>query len=264
MKYCEFCNKEFFDSEGLKLGGHKSNCKARPKEFFTNKFMNQSKASIGRVETDEHKRRISESRKRYLLEHPDQIPYKLNHKHKKTYPERYFKRILKGFVCQYRPEGTLYEIDFANVEKRIAIEIDGEQHYVDKRIVEHDKKRTKALEDLGWKIIRVRWSYYKKLEKHQKQFVISQLMNESMNINDKLKEFIELKKETKEINKQISINDKRKLIDSKIEKILLSGIDCTKYGWVDLIKKLLNQKKSPVLWIKKYMPEYYSNCYKRK
>lgn len=263
MKYCKFCNKEFLDSEGLKLGGHTANCSMRSKEFFDIKNKKISEKLKLQIMSDETKKKISESRKKYLLEHPEQVPYKLNHKHKETYPERYFKRILKGFVCQYRPEGTLYEIDFANVEKKIAVEIDGEQHYVDKRIVVHDIKRTKILEDLGWKIIRVRWSHYKKLEKYQKLYVISQLMNESMNINDKLKEFIDLRKETTIINKQKIIDDKRKLIDNKIEKIILSGIDCTKYGWVELMKKLLNQKKSPVSWIAKYMPDYYVNCYKR-
>ena len=41
MKYCEFCRKEFLDSEGLKLGGHKTNCKSRSKEYFEKLHINR-------------------------------------------------------------------------------------------------------------------------------------------------------------------------------------------------------------------------------
>ena len=213
--------------------------------------------------TNEQKINISNKLKEYYLKHPERVPYKLNHKHKETYPECYFKNILKGFICQYRPEGTLYEIDFANIDKKIAIEIDGEQHYVDKRIVEHDKKRTEILESMGWKFIRVRWSYYKTLNKQQQIFIVKQLLNESMDVTIKLKEFVDYKKEQINIKKQKDKLESKKLIDDRIEKILLSGIDCTKLGWVSLMKKHLNITKSPSSWIAKYMPEYYLNCYKR-
>lgn len=263
MKYCEFCNKEFLDSEGFKLGGHKTHCSHRPEEYFVARSLKIRESSLGKVLSEEHKKKISQSRIKYLLENPDKVPYKLNHKHKETYPERYFKKILKGFVCQYRPEGTLYEIDFANVDKKVAIEIDGEQHYVDQRIVAHDIKRTKTLEELGWKIIRVRWSHYKKLNRQEQREILSLLMNESTGVDVKLKLFIDLKKERLLLDKQNKADIKRKQINDKIEKILSSGIDVTKFGWCEVMKRFLNQKKSPATWMSKYMPEYYSKCFRK-
>src|SRR3546814_4629172 len=49
----------------------------------------------------------------------------------------------------------IYSLDFAIIPSKIDLEIDGEQHYVDQRIVDSDKRRTEYLESLGWKTIRV-------------------------------------------------------------------------------------------------------------
>ena len=64
----------------------------------------------------------------------------------------------------------IYQLDFAFVDLKIDLEIDGDQHYLDQRIAASDIRRTKYLEELGWKTIRVRWSNYKKLA-DKKQFV---------------------------------------------------------------------------------------------
>ena len=111
------------------------------------------------------------------MKNPDKVPYKLNHSSKISYPERYFLSVLKGFDFQYKVPGTLYEIDFANPAKKIAIEIDGEQHYVDQRIVDHDIERDKVLKEIGWKTIRVRWSHYKSLSLDKRKETILKLMN---------------------------------------------------------------------------------------
>lgn len=57
-----------------------------------------------------------------------------------------------------------YFLDFAWPENKIYLEIDGDQHYFDKRIVEHDKVRTEKLKENGWKLLkRIRWSDFQKL-----------------------------------------------------------------------------------------------------
>ena len=68
-------------------------------------------------------------------------------------------------------------MDFAFVDSKQYIEIDGEQHYVDNRIVKHDKIRTDKLLKNGWEcIMRVRWSEYKKMEKsEQEEFVTNMI-----------------------------------------------------------------------------------------
>ena len=62
-----------------------------------------------------------------------------------------------------------YCVDFANIEEKIYLEIDGEQHYSDNRIVEHDKRRTQKLTELGWNGYRLRWSEFKKLSEDEKR-----------------------------------------------------------------------------------------------
>jgi very-short-patch-repair endonuclease len=109
-------------------------------------------------------------------------PYKLNHYSKgPSYPERYWKDIFDEAGIDYVEQHQIhtYQLDFALVEEKIDIEIDGDQHYLDQRIVESDKRRNEYLENLGWKIIRVRWSQYKKLiDKQDRIDYVSNIINE--------------------------------------------------------------------------------------
>lgn len=261
MNSCKYCGKEI--DNRFKMTTHVTYCDLRPQELKDSHKEKLRLSSKGRITSNETKKKISESRKKYLLDHPDQVPYKLNHKHKETYPERYFKRILKGFVCQYRPDGTLYEIDFANVEKQIAIEIDGEQHYVDKRIVEHDIKRTKILEDLGWKIIRVRWAHYSHLNKYQKIEIIKDLFSYSPDVSKKLEDYVLTIKNTRRIEVEMKMTTRIAKIENRKNLIVTSGIDFTKFGWIEKLKSLLVMKKSPAEWMMIHMKDFYAGCYRR-
>lgn len=124
-----------------------------------------------RKHSKETKDKISKSRNKYLLENPDKVPYKLNHSSKESYPEKYFNEIFTNECIKlerYYRVG-LYELDFALVDKKIDIEIDGDQHYLDPKVTEIDIRRDKYLSDNGWKIIRIKWSEYKKLSKEEKE-----------------------------------------------------------------------------------------------
>lgn len=169
---CEYCGKEF---TGRAAGGHKTNCSSRPIELKIITREKLSSCSKGRKHSPETKKLISEGRKTFLTANPDMVPYKLNHKSKETYPETYFKECLPGFIYQYHIPETLYHGDFVNPHEKIIIEIDGEQHYVDPNIVAHDIKRTDKLEALGWKIIRIRWSDFQKLNKDEKIEIVNKL-----------------------------------------------------------------------------------------
>lgn len=127
--------------------------------------------------SEETKKKISESRIKYLLENPDKVPYRLNHSSKESYPEKYFTELFKNEnikVTRYHYIG-LYELDFCILDKKIDIEIDGEQHHIDKRIVESDKRRTEFLENLGWTIFRIRWSEYNNMRFEEKIKIINKL-----------------------------------------------------------------------------------------
>ena len=135
---------------------------------------------LGKHHSEETKIKISETQKDYYKNHPDLVPYKKYHHSKgDSYPEKYFKNILIRnnieFEQNYYTCG--YYLDFAIINKHIYFEVDGEQHYNDKRIVEHDIIRTKKLNDNGWTcVLRIRWSDYKKLSKADKQQYINNLL----------------------------------------------------------------------------------------
>lgn len=64
-----------------------------------------------------------------------------------------------GFVREYRvyysrvPKARYYQLDFAHVEAKVAIELDGPFHYSTN---EDDRKRDVVLRSLGWKVIRIK------------------------------------------------------------------------------------------------------------
>ena len=132
-----------------------------------------------RTLSDETKEKLSKIRKEYLRKNPDKVPYLLNHSSNYSYPEKYFERIFENENIETLKKFRIhtYELDFAIPDKKIDIEIDGEQHYSDDKIVESDLRRNKYLEDRGWDVIRIRWSSYQKLEIEEKKLFINDIKN---------------------------------------------------------------------------------------
>ena len=125
----------------------------------------------GRIHSDETKLKISKSRIQYLIDNPDMVPYKLNHyTNGRSYPEQYWKEILDKHNISYQEQYPIsyYQLDFAILDKKIDLEIDGDQHYLDAKIVESDKRRTQFLESIGWQVIRIKWSDFKKMTNTEK------------------------------------------------------------------------------------------------
>lgn len=130
--------------------------------------------------SEETKKKISKSRIKFLRENPHMVPYKLNHYSKgRSYAEEYWKTILDSNNLTYEEQYQIgpYQLDFAFVADKIDLEIDGDQHHLDQRVVKSDIRRNEYLSALGWKTIRIKWSDYQKLV-DKKTFVdgiISQL-----------------------------------------------------------------------------------------
>ena len=206
---CPYCNKEYSkkgmgthiwrnhgegknftaNSDGYKNGRiawNKGLTKETDKRLFKKSETYKNRVKEGKIIppqtgkplSEEHKKLISKSRKDFLDKNPDKVPYKLNHYSKgMSYPEKYFKDIFEKENIKYEQEVriSLYSLDFVLFNKKINIEIDGEQHYTDKRIIESDKKRTNFLEKNGWKVIRIRWSNWQKMSKKEKINFINDL-----------------------------------------------------------------------------------------
>lgn len=142
--------------------------------------------------SDKTKKKISEIRIKYLKENPDKVPYLLNHSRKESYPEKYFREYFynENINVEKKFRIGLYELDFCIKDKKIDIEIDGEQHFLDKKRILIDEKRNKYLEELGWDIIRIRWSSYMKMNKEEKEIYLNNLKDYLNNLIQKKPEII--------------------------------------------------------------------------
>lgn len=206
--FCKYCGKEYKNKKSLVQ--HEIRCKENPDKINvivegfnkrgriawnrgltkeTDERLRKSSETFkqnikygktiikGHPHTEETKRKISEKRKKYLLENPDKVPYLLNHSSKISYPEKYFIKLFKeeNINLQHHYRIHTYELDFCNLDKKIDLEIDGEQHYLDKKIQISDIKRNEYLKNLGWTIKRIRWSNYQKLTIEEKKLVINSI-----------------------------------------------------------------------------------------
>lgn len=166
-KSCPFCKKSWVTTTSG-YTNHVKSCEMNPNRVNGN--------WKGRHHSEEEKKKISESRKKYLEEHPDKAPFKLNHSSKESYPEKYFREWLQkeNIFSEREYQVGLYTLDFAWPERKIYLEIDGSQHHLD-WMIKHDEERAKKLSELGWVCIqRVYWPDYQKLNlEERKSFLLS-------------------------------------------------------------------------------------------
>lgn len=93
-----------------------------------------------------------------------------------SYAEQYFFNIFPNSSKHYHVDR--YFLDIAYPSHKIYIEIDGEQHKKDLRVVEHDKERTLNLDKLGWTLIdRIYWPDFSKLNNDERIIFIDNILN---------------------------------------------------------------------------------------
>lgn len=129
--------------------------------------------------SEEDKKRISQHRKQYLNQHPEKVPYLLNHSSKISYPERYFKYVFnkENINLNYHLQVGRYQLDFYNEDLKKYVQIDGQSHYVDKKTIKIDEERTQYLKELGWEGIRIRWKEYRRMTLDDRKQTISNIKN---------------------------------------------------------------------------------------
>jgi len=110
--------------------------------------------------TKEHKEAISTGMK---LAHKEGRAHNIGQcrwNNKKSYPEEFFTKVIenefknKNYTNEF-PVG-IYSIDFAWVEKKLAIEIDGQQHEKPEYKARDNRKDLKLKQE-GWKLLRIKW-----------------------------------------------------------------------------------------------------------
>lgn len=110
----------------------------------------------GRKHTEKSKKQISKSRIKYLQEHPDMVPYLVNHSSHMSYPEELlFKKLtelnIDGWI--YNFQNGIYQYDFAWPEFKLDVEVDGGTHQTEK-VKKIDERRDKFSKDNGWIVLR--------------------------------------------------------------------------------------------------------------
>jgi very-short-patch-repair endonuclease len=115
-----------------------------------------AKKQIGKKHTEESKQKMREFRLKWMKDNPEKTAWRTSNL---SYPEKLFLNKIKElklyeiYLIVREKSIFPYFIDFAFINEKIAVEIDGSQHeLVDKK--ENDIKKDKLLNELGWRVIR--------------------------------------------------------------------------------------------------------------
>ena len=128
---------------------------------MANALSNSLKGMVKLPLTEEHKNAISNGMKRAHKEGRAWNIGKSRWNNEPSYPEKFFMKVIdnnfedKNYIREY-PIG-IYSVDFAWINKKLAIEIDGEQHDRFEEYAQRDTEKDKLLINNGWKVLRIKW-----------------------------------------------------------------------------------------------------------
>ena len=104
-----------------------------------------------RKHTVESKKKISDARRKFLKENPEKHPWRSKDKF----------QLQVSYISEYRPniDNRFFSIDIALPDKKIALEINGNQHYEkDGSLKPYYKERHDLMVLNGWKVFEIHYS----------------------------------------------------------------------------------------------------------
>ncbi len=161
-----------------------------------------------------------------------------------------------------------YFLDFAFLDIKLDIEIDGRCHFNNGiNRIEHDIKRDKDLSDKGWKVYRISYDEIN-LKSSISKFIdfIENYKNYKYDENRQIIKYLEYNK-TRNQKKKDEKLDKKSKRNIKIHDILLKiakddDIHLSKFGWNKIVIKILNDndiiaKSNIRRFINRHCPEFF-------
>ena len=172
--------------------------------------------------SEEAKKKMSEKRCAWMKLHPEKTAWRLKNM---SYPEKCFQILLEENKLNekyliYREYSVFpYFIDFAFVDEKLAIEIDGSQHLEYER-KERDKKKDELLYSEGWRVLRITAHEIMKNKDNVLSVLLSMLNSKAIKY-EKVGIFKAPKKDTR----------KKKGPDGKTEKQREAALRSRKVKW---------------------------------
>ena len=237
--------------------------------------------------SEETKEKQRQSRFDYLKLKTGNTPWDRRQRGEMSYLENWFKEVILKYKLQakydivYNYAEYPYFLDFAFVNIKLAIELDGKCHFKNgHERIQHDIDRDKILVEKGWSVYRIKYDQIN--EETIKEFLT--FISDENNVKPKVygnnlykySEIKEKKKDKERKDKKIIIVTREEYFQDRADKylksqikyvdlLLKSEIDFNKWGWVNQVSLIIKQKPQKVKnWMQKIMPEFYDNCFKRK
>lgn len=287
MFNCKYCGKEIGNKGCLVL--HENHCIKNPNHQLSKTqkyklYKDSKRDENGKIQSpwkgkhlsEDHKQKIRLGLQKWKESHKEEF---LEYSRSKSKCCENFKQYLKNnnidFVEEYcpYPNERLYSLDIAWPDEKIAIEINGSQHYDNKgNLNQATLDKQKFFEDHEWKIIQIyyRWCYgvlYTNKE-------INSIFDLPIHNKNYVKEIY--KRSYKKQQERILKDKQKQQIEENHKQIIHnlitnSGIDFSKSGWSTQATKYLKERGE--LWnklifrcIRKYYPEFLQreDVYKRK
>jgi len=210
----------------------------------------------------------SRRRKEFLKDNPDKHPWKNNSKFKSK-PCEVLKEKLVGaginYVEEYNPlVDRQFAIDIAFPDVKVGIEVNGNQHYnKDGTLRDYYQNRHDLITESGWLLIEIPYKRVFNIDlsellgsiltRNQPDYSCYVVIKEDNRIHGTTADYVKFLQEKSYLNNK-----------PKIDLVLNSDIDFTKFGWSSKLAKLIGIKpQKSKKWLMKWIPELYYICYKK-